>query len=234
MKQLEKRLYSRTELADITGRNPASGHFARDVRDDLTKWGYTFNWLRGQGASITRIPTTARERLAEIMIRQFGLDIQVDVYAFACFLYLILTMEEFACMPWAEREYEIWQQFEVSIAESTLRRWASRLLEGDNLHKDKSTRIYWRTTKFEGLSIREPIDAETDEDYIRYKTRRGELITEYTQMGLDKSKVWKETFKQLWGEFGCCYYACPRFTINAIGDEHIDEICDIVAEICDG
>lgn len=233
MNQLEKRFYSRTELADITGRNPASGHFARDVRDDLTKWGYTFNWLRGQGASITRIPTTARERLAEIMIRQFGLDIQVDVYAFACFLYLILTMEEFACMPWAEREVEIWQQFEISIAESTLRRWASRLLEGDNLHKDRTENVYWRTTKFQGLSIREPIDANTDEGYIQYKSRQAELITEYTQKGLDKSKAWKETFKQLWGEFGCCYYACPRFTINAIGDEYIDEICDIVAEICD-
>ena len=62
---------------------------------------------------------------------------------------------------------------------------------------------------------------------IEYDCAKGE------DYALDKSKAWKETFKQLWGEFGCCYYACPRFTINAIGDEYIDEICDIVAEICD-
>lgn len=234
MKQLEKKFYSRTELAEITSRNLESSHFVRDVRDDLTRWGYGFYWQRGQGATIYHIPTTPKERLAEIMVRQFKLDIQVDVYAFACFLYLLLTMEEFACMPWSEREVEIWQQFNVSVAESTLRRWASRLLAGDNIHKDKSERVYWRTKKFEGLSIREPIDANTDEAYIQYKSRQAELITEYTQRGLCKSEAWKETFKRLWGEFGCCYYACPCFTLNAIGDKYIDEICDIVAEICDG
>ena len=233
MEQLEKREYTRTELAEVTGRSLKSSHFARDIQDDLTKWGYGFEWLPRRGVRITRIPETAEERLAEMMMRYFGLDIQVETRAFACFLYLMLVMEEFQCMPWPEREVEIWYQFDVSIAESTLRRWASRLLAGDHLHKIECDGVYWQTSKYEGEVFRKPIDAATDEGYARYKARQRELIDEYLDLGLPKSKAWSEAFKQLWREFECCYYRCPRFVLNGISSEMIGELCDIVVEICE-
>lgn len=36
-----------------------------------------------------------------------------------------------------------------------------------------------------------------DADYLRYKSRQSELITEYMNLGLTKGKAWGEAFKQL-------------------------------------
>ena len=80
--------------------------------------------------------------------------------------------------------------------------------------------------------IREPV-AVDDEEYQEYKARQSELITDYLNLGLIKSMAWGEAFKQLWSEFECCYYACPQFTINALGHD-IDEVVAWTAEICEG
>lgn len=36
-----------------------------------------------------------------------------------------------------------------------------------------------------------------DADYLRYKSRQSELITEYMNLGLTKGKAWGGAFKQL-------------------------------------
>lgn len=70
-----------------------------------------------------------------------------------------------------------------------------------------------------------------DADYLRYKSRQSELITEYMNLGLTKGKAWGEAFKQLWREFGCCYYSCARLTLNAV-QEDINEIAELATQIC--
>ena len=231
MLRLDERFYSLDELAEAIGRTRDS-HFAERAKSDLTKWGYEYIWLNRRGVTITKKPSTARARLIELMNRLFGLDKQIDVYAFACFLFLMLTDGDFASMPWAERAHALWEQFDLDISDKTLRNWASTLLENDQLHKETTERQYWRTSKCDGYTFREPISLD-DPDYIHYKSRQKELIDEYMGLGLTKSKSWSEAFKQLWREFECCYYACPRFTFNVIADE-INELIELAAAVCAG
>ena len=229
MNQLEVRTYTRREMAEITGQEPSSSHFARDVKRLLDKWGYAYEY-KPSSIIITRRPETAEERLAELMIRQFELDVQINAASFACFFFLLLTDEDFACMPWAEREAKIFEQYGIEIAESTLRKWASRLLGTDLINKSQGNKVYWRTERFHNEAIRNPV-AVDDEEYLRYKARQSALITEYLNFGRTKSEAWSESFKQLWREFQCCFYACPQFTVNALGHD-IDEIVDWTEAIC--
>lgn len=230
MKQLELRFYSRQEIAETTGRSINSSHFARDVKSDLTKWGYDYTYNRN-GVLINKAPETAKEKLVELMLRRFDLDVQVDVKAFGCFFFLLLTDKSFDCMPWAERAKTIWDTFQISICEKTLRNWTAALIKGEHIYKSTDDRIYWRTAKLNGLSIRESIDAETDADYISYKERQHQLFEEFSNSNRAKGDIWKDVYSSLWSEFGCCYYACPRFILNGISDE-IDEIEKLVTEIC--
>ena len=233
MKQLELREYTRTELAAITGRNVSGSHFSRDVQEDLRKWGYEAEWIPRRGARITRRPETAKERLSELMIRQFGLDIQIDVEAFARFIFLLLTDELFACMPWEERARIMNERFAQSIDGRTLSRWAKHLLNNGNLEKFEGNRIYWRTTKHQGMSYREPVDIEgkDKEEYERYKNRKSELINEFQQEGMSRNAAYSEAMEQLWHEFDCCYYFCGELVFNAIST-NIDELTGWATEIC--
>lgn len=232
MKQLETRFYSLDELAKEIGRK-RDGHFAERAKNDLTKWGYQWEWINRIGVKIHQKPETAEARLAEFMNRYFGLDIQIDVRNFACFLLLMMTYDDFRHMPWPERAYVVWEQYDLDITEKTLRNWASKLLQNDVLHKDTTERQYWRTFKVNDETFREPIDAETDEEFARYKSRRRELIDEYMRLGLSKKEAWSLAFKQLWRAFGCCYYACPQFTINLIAEE-TEELLQLVSAVCAG
>jgi hypothetical protein len=40
----------------------------------LNKWGYSYNYSR-KGWEITQVPQTAKERLTEILLREYGLDV---------------------------------------------------------------------------------------------------------------------------------------------------------------
>ena len=231
MMQLEERFYSLDELAEAIERKRDS-HFADSAKNDLTKWGYEYTWHNRRGVTITKKPSTARARLVELMNRLVGLDKQIDVYAFSCFLFLMLTDGDFVSMPWAERAHALWEQFDLDISDKTLRNWASTLLENDQLHKETTERQYWRTIKCDGHTFRVPISLD-DPDYIHYKSRQKELIDEYMGLGLTKSKAWSEAFKQLWREFECCYYACPRFTFNMIAED-AQELIELAAAVCAG
>ena len=197
----------------------------------LTKWGYQFDWPARRDITITKKPETAQERLGELMMRQFGMDVQVDVTVFARFLYLLLTYTGFDSMPWFVREAFFQMEYGIHIAESTLRKWASHLIEHEVLLKgDRADGECWKTSHKDGTRVREHIDPESA-GYLQYKARRTELLDQYKKEDLSSSEVWKQTYRSLWGEFNCCYYFCPRFAINALGHD-IDEVIDWMEKIC--
>ncbi len=228
MEQLEMRFYSLDELAQAINRK-RDAHFAGNAKSDLDKWGYKYEWHNRRGVEITKRPETAKERLAEFMNRNFGLDIQVNVYVFACFLFMLLTVEGFDSMPWAVRVEKLEQWFGVKVTDRTLRSWTKTLCDTDNLHKSKEGDV-WRTTSQHGSKQRELI-SDDDPEYIRYKDRRMELLEEYKAQGLPEGEAWGETFKQLWREFKCRYYTCNRIVLNALQEE-IDEMLEWANEIC--
>ena len=103
MKQLEVKTYTKQEIADITNTDINDRHFARKVRDILTNWGYSFEYSR-KSININKVPETAIERLSELMIRCYDLDIRVNAYDFAIFTYCLLAdLDSFSSMPWEAR-----------------------------------------------------------------------------------------------------------------------------------
>jgi len=136
------RFYTRNELAKITGTNiEDSKHFKRNAENILIKWGYGYSWINGKGVQITHVPDTPREKLQEILVRQFRVDIQTDMYAFACFISIFDDNKAFASMPWKEREKLFYQYSGVFVCDKTLSHWCKKLIvlaAGENRHFESS------------------------------------------------------------------------------------------------
>lgn len=230
MRQLELRFYPLDEIAQEVGRE-RNHHFAEAVKNDLDKWGYEYQWLKRRGVVITKRPETAEERLAELTYRHFKLSIQIEACDFAHFLFLLLTDAFFLAMPWEERAEELDYQFDISITGRTLRSWASYLFRAGFLQKDEVNSVYWMTYLDGGKMRREPVEPEDYEIKNEYFARRNELVRQNTEAGMEKSVAWKCAYKQLWGEYGCCYYTCSHLVLNAL-QEDIDEMLEWVTEIC--
>ena len=234
MKQLELRSYPRAEIAEILSVNLSdSKHFKRNVENKLSRWGYSFDYTT-QAVTILRKPETAKERLAEIVYRCFGMDIQVDALQFACFIAAFTDIEGFDQMPWEERSARYLKQYGVWVDARTLRNWCRRLI-GLKIIDRSGKRISWKTTIEKGRKTRRPTE-EVDQEEIRaYFQRRATIYDVLYQEALSKGDLprvakenaWADTYKALWAEFHCCYYYCKCFTLNALSEDYQQELWEV-------
>ena len=241
MEQLKLGLYSRAEMAEILNLDiKDTRHFKRNVENKLAKWGYGVIVNR-KNIEITKIPTTAEEKLAEIFIRGFDLDIQTEIYSMACFIIMLLEYEDFQSMPWDVRVEELRREYGVSVASSTLKKWNAKLISKNLIAKCNYDKTAWITYYVEGEKFREMITGNEDyeRDMRNYYQRRRDLVEDYKDRaytaGRDdfekiNSEAWSYAFKTLWEEKHCCYYYCCSFYLNAIG-EYAQEIYELVDEI---
>lgn len=240
MKQLEVRFYGRAELAEVLQIDVKNKNFARQVKNKLMNWGYSFEYSR-KGVNIIRQPQTAQEKLAEIMIRKYDLDIQIDTTAFACFLTAFFEVDGFNAMPWAEREKILKEIYDVSVDERTLRNWCSKLIKTNTIYKDNKEKTYWCTTVFDGVKKRELVNEEEMEELKQYWEYRHKFLDNYISSAIASGRkdykainaeARKEANKALWREFGCCYYSCKTLLLSAFDDiSNLEEIYDLIKEI---
>lgn len=240
MYQLDEKFYSRDQIAKELNLDCRNAHFARKVKETLSKWGYIYEYSR-KGVNITHKPQEPIERLTEIMLRVYDIDIQIDASAFASFIFLFLCDETFVTMPWGERQRVMKEEMGIDISERTLKSWASKLIKKDMLHKCKAEKEIWCSAYIDGEKIRYTVygdkDAENEmENYM--KDRKNSLETyisnEIAKGREDYKKIykeaWQETIEFLWKKYNCCYYCCSKFVLNAIGNE-AQEIFELVNEI---
>lgn len=224
MKQLELRFYDRNEIAEALSLN-ITKNFARDVKGKLDKLGYKYSYSR-KGVEIEAVPAAAADKLKEIMLRQFNLDIRIDTYAFACFMCLLMEDAEFTSMPWSVREQALKDLYGISISERTLRAWNTKLIKENIIHNDKQERTNWRTryNAALGIKVREWVDGneEMEQEMQQYMKHRKILYA--------ATKDWDNTLLTLWKEFGCCYYSCSTLVLNGLGEE-AQEIYELVKEV---
>lgn len=204
-------------------------HFKRNVETKLNNWGYQYKYDR-KGVEITGIPE-GEARLAEIMLREFNMNVQIDAFALACFIKAFDECECFYAMPWAERADMLKAAYGIIISERTLKSWGAKLLERGLIAKTGEC-IFWRTNADgtrELVEGNEKIEAEMS----GYWERRNTLVKAYVQAGLDKSAAWKKAIEKLWIEYGCIYYRCGGFALSAYDDNTrvFQEIYEIVEEI---
>ena len=239
MQQLAQRFYSRSEIAEILGVNiKDSKHFKRNVENKLNKWGYGYHY-ETKGVTILKCPTAAEERLAEILIRQYNIDIQINPYAFACFITAFSDIEGFDSMPWEERALAFYDYSNISMDARTLRNWCSKLIGQKIVDKSRSG-SYWRTDITSSKQkIRTPVSAEEARPYF---ARRAELveagIKENRLAGMSPKEAsaaaWNRAYEALWAEFKCCYYICKTFSFTAFTEqdnEILQEVYELVDEI---
>ena len=235
MQQLEQRFYSRQEIATELNLNINDNkHFKRNAENKLINWGYSFESSPRKGILITRIPTTANEKLSEILIREYDLDIQIDTYAFACFITAFQDVENFSAMPWTERADILKEFYAVDVTDRTLKSWANKLFKTGTFAKSDE-KVFWSTTiNAYGQKIRQWIDEESDEheEMLKYFNRRKQLVSNYMSEGKSRSEAWTEANKTVWCEYGCCYYSCKTIMPGAFDKtNHLQEIYEYVREI---
>ena len=242
MKQLELRSYPRAEIAEVLSVNlQDSRHFKRNVEDKLSKWGYGYHYETPAVQILSR-PETPEERLAEILYRGFGIDIQTRAVPFACFISAFTDIEGFSSMPWGERETAYREYYGFAPDERTLRNWCSRLINCGIIAKVGYSTL-WKTFYSGGQKCRVPVEEEETDRLREYYERRRELAaTNYAEelaAGLGpkeaKQKAWKNAYRTLWAEYGCCYYYCKYFTLTAFSTEEVkadvQEVYELVQEL---
>ena len=253
MEKLELRAYPRDEIALVTGiplvysTGTPNKDFINRVRERLAKWGYSCETPRGGSIIITSIPTTAEEQLAEMMMRDFNLDCQTETINFACFIHFMLTEDGAETMPWLERESRINEIYGYDIDQKTLCRYANRLIEqGAMIPPQPSQADQWWKTTIEGRKIQCPVPEDQQEEVNEYYRRRSEVVQEWkTALKCDQAttkeerkmltnQAWSAAYKQMWSEFGCCYYRCKCLQFSGFGYQEIERLLDLVTEIVEG
>ena len=225
---LEKRVYSRQEMAELFGLNLAdNGHFKRNLERKLQNLGYGYEYST-ESVEITHIPATDVERLKMILIVVFGLDVQTDPYAFSCFLCAFDDIPGFESMPWEERADAFYREYGLSVAARTLSNWCSKLFN-ESIAAKSEERTFWKTEKANGILVRSPI-ASDDEKMRQYYEERFALVQEFQKKnqedGLSPKEAWQNAWSsaihQMWEKYHCCYYSCKTILLGAFSlDERI-------------
>lgn len=240
MKQLELRFYPREEIAEILSLRTDSKNFKRDVENKLSKWGYTFRYISRKGVEIQKKPETNAERIAEILYRGYGIDIQISSHLFACFLTAFSDIEGFSSMPWEKRADEFYRRYGCLVSERTLRNWCSNLVSRGVISIG-GTSSAWITMFENGKKIRRPVEKCDEAAMQQYYDRRKELYQSYFKGFVSsnippndaKNQAWKKTYEDLWSEYGCCYYYCKSTVLSAFSYNDVDlfEIYELAREI---
>lgn len=232
MEQLQKRGYTKEEISAITGISLADHQFRDRAIARLNHWGYEVDYpryLRGgvPNILITRIPTTADERLMELMYRVYGLDIQVETEDFAIFLDALM-MYEGVGIPWRKREMEIKSQYSRKVSAQRMSRWARKLIEGDFMTKQPKQDGTWWKTYYDGGEKRQ---VKVPDDEIEVAEQFAQRKIELAAASNFSNEGWSNAHKTLWAEYQCCYYQVGILALNGFKDEEIAMILSWVEEI---
>ena len=240
MKQLELRTYPRAEIAEVLSVNlKDSKHFKRNVENKLSKWGYGYRYTT-PAVEIVSKPEAPEERLSEILYRGYGIDVQIQAVQFACFIAAFTDIEGFSSSPWEKREIDYYNYYGYLVVERTMRNWCHQLIERGVIAKfGGSTK--WRTYYADGIKIREPIEDIDEVEMESYFERRIDIFNEKYVLQIESGKqqkearaaAWKDTYKELWSEFHCCFYYCKCFVLSSFSYNDVDvwEIYELAREI---
>ncbi len=227
IKQLEKRFYSRSEIAEITNTNISDNkHFKRNIENTLNNWGYQYKYSKA-GVVIAGIPETPKEKLNEILLRELKINSQKWIDPFIYLIYLFAVYDDFRCMPWPQRQIEIEDFFNDKVSLSTLKSWF-KLLEENNIitsfgnNKDCE---YWITYYVDGKKCRERVNT-----YDKLELKAMKMYFDRKKELLNSGLSYGNAMKKLWSEEKCYYYKVNTLLLNACGN-CATEIVKLVIEI---
>lgn len=227
---VEKRKYKKKEFAEMIGVNPQANNLNRDLKRKLEGMGFSeedYQLLRTE-IIILWVPQTAEEKIP-YLCRLMGIDTQVDAFAFTTFVYCLLEEEDFQCRPWEEKAVWLKDCYGIEVAESTLRRWCSKLMKEDTLIKDTDTYTWWSTTTIDGTKIREELD-DDDLSIEAYRDFNKEFFNREEVKKMDKKTRGSQWFSEMWATFGCKFYKCYAYTFSPWHGDILQELVNVGKE----
>ena len=222
----ECREYSTLELANLLGIKNTKDKLRRSIISRMKRLGfeegrhYTFP-KRSKQITILWIPQTSSEKIIYLVRLLLGITTEIDPYAFALFLYSMIVTEDLQAMPWEERSSFMLDNWGVKVSSTTLcSSWGKKLLTLGILTKDKREGMWWRSMKFEGEIIREPMVSEE-----QIKAAKDFWKEWYD---LKKTLPNKQVFTIMWGKYECTYYKCPKLVACAWNEPLVEELMQAV------
>ena len=141
-------------------------------------------------------------------------------------------------MPWEERAEAYYRRYGVWVEARTMRGWCLHLIQkGIIAACDESAA--WRTTIVDKKKYRERLLPGEPNEIWDYFERRKEIFAEEQKKAYNaikytgdtkaqaKGKAWKEAYKRLWAEYGCCYYYCKCFALSAFSEDYGANLCEV-------
>lgn len=238
MIQLEQKVYTKSEIAEFLGIN-LDKNFKRNVENTLSKWGYEYEFPPySKTISITYVPT-GEYKLAEILMREYEIDIQVNPIEFACFIHAFNYIEGFFSMPWGQRAKVLKDTYTIEVCDRTLRNWTNKLIATGTITKSDNEKTYWKSAKIsDETTLREPAAREEYMAFYKYKNEEYKkniselIITGKEDLKEVKSKAYQLAHLAAMDKFGgWCFYSCKSFFLSSFDDKNLTEIFELVEEI---
>lgn len=212
MNQLEvNQIYSRDEVAAFTNVSAKAQNFKRNATNKLKNWGYEFVYAPKK-IRITKAPESWQERIQEILMRQYGFDVQTDFPTLTLSIALILFNEDgFAAMPWNRRSIYLKEQYQRDVSDGTMSKWFSKLFKQNVFAKISDGAADW-ISLYRGKQKLQLPGEDYPEKVAEFKAYRRELLQKYQGWS-------KELSLELWDKFHYWVSTCKALISNAFDRE---------------
>lgn len=202
---LEQRFYSLAEIKKLMNTN-----LKKTVTNNLTKWGYHYEWIARKGVNIIKIPdmTNPEEQLKSLLMRKLDLDIRTDFKAFSAFFFKTVDDELFLASPWGVKAKVLKDEFGIEVFDRTLRSYNSKLVEKGFMFKNTEKGKDWCTFYLNGEKYQEivgnfepvkELQIQSMKDWFAKRKQYLEAADlEYSKNGLKNPERWSIAFKKLW------------------------------------
>ena len=228
---LEQRFYSLAEIKKLMDTNRKE-----TITNNLTKWGYHYEWITRKGVNIIEFPDTTNPeiQLRSLLMRKLDLDIKTDFKAFSAFFFKVMDDELFLTSPWGVKAKVLKDEFGIEVSDRTLRNYNSKLVEKGFIFKNSEKSKDWCTFYLNGEKYQEVVgnfepvkelQNQSMEDWFAKRKQYLEAADlEYSKKGLKNPNRWTIAFKRLWKETGIVYYNIKGWSFNGFRDEELQEI----------
>ena len=208
----------------------------KTVANNLTKWGYHYEWIPRKGVNIIKIPDISNPeiQLKSLLMRKLDLDVKTDFKAFSAFFFKTMDDDLFLVSPWKAKVKVLKDEFGIEVSDRTLRNYNSKLVEKGFIFKNTEKGKDWCTFYLNGEkyqkvvgnfeSVRDLEIQSMEKWFAKRKQYLLEADLEYSKKGLINPDRWTIAFKRLWKETGIVYYNIKGWSFNGFKDKDLQEI----------
>ena len=142
---LEKRLYSKQEIADYLKLDVKDPCFSRKLQTLLKKMGVKYQKKSTNQIDILSQPSTFNEKIV-YLLNLLGIKIKKDNFlSFVAYIYCMAIDNQIQSMPWEVRKAWLEKYWDIKVSRATLIEWTKKLEDLKILYRDDNN-FTWQCT----------------------------------------------------------------------------------------